>query len=167
MYTKERLLQHRRPSDVHYGVADYFPGPWPSVVKTGQHAGLAECLDCGAPMMRLVYRESEVYTCLCMHCGAAHRYHATSWKEAVDTYNRVKPKAYQIMRHMLGLDHHLHAYRNRYSGELGLSDDDYDGIKNFVATYISNGYPGAYVTPEGLRFMGWDSSDDEYRKITW
>ena len=74
MYTKKRLLQHRHPSDVHYGVADYFRDPWPSVVKTGQHAGLAECLDCGAPMMRLVYQESEIYTCLCMHCGGAHRY---------------------------------------------------------------------------------------------
>ena len=61
----ERILQHRKPSDVQFGVKDYLKDEW-SRIPVNQKCSEATCLVCGLPTMRFVYQQQETYTAICM-----------------------------------------------------------------------------------------------------
>lgn len=164
-----RILQHRKPDDVAYGVKDYLRVEWQRIPKLQRELsdkGVV-CLECGLPTLRLVYQQSAVYTVICMSCGHAFRYHATSWDEAKEKYVKVQQRGYKRAKHTIGLDYHdVPTLRNYYdNGDngwcpfLGLDPAWYKQLTNDMWA----------ITPEGYRFLGYDilNEDGLAKPITW
>lgn len=163
----ERIIQHRKPSDVQFGVKDYLKDEW-SRIPVNQKCSKATCLVCGLPTMRFVYQQQETYTAICMACGHAYRYHANSVGDALYRYLDVTKPDYQKMLHAVGLDYYKSSHRNYYEGPKDVFTFHEPIMPNWV--WNEKEYQNVYhVTPEGYRFLGYDIMDEEglVQKIIW
>lgn len=153
-------IYRHSPKGHHFGilVKDLLSDKWKDI-PIHQKKGLNLCPDCGLPTMRLVYQEGEVYTAVCMACGHAHRFHATSWKGAVEKFNSVD-RIYALMRHTAGLDDSIKVYRNYFDA----NEETAELFKKYPDFFRQGENHMFHLTREGLLFLGWDMSDDAWQR---
>lgn len=171
----KRILQHKKPADIPFAIKDYLKDDWASIPfnQRGKDSDTI-CTDCGLPCMRFVYQERETYTAICMNCGKAHRYHATSPAEAQHIYQlatddqsagEVIDTCYRKALHATGLDNSDHSGRNYFT------IDGSNPFDLFQKDWYKQVGPGRYsITEEGYRFLGYDLLDadtGECKKIIW
>lgn len=169
----KRLFQHTVPKNqLITPIKGYLRDRW-SQIPSWQIAGVHVCPDCGLPTVRIVYQQSEAYTAICMSCGRAHRFHATSAVEAKEIFNRYSgSRIYDMILHCVGLDlGHAKPYRNYYDAGL----DDQKVWNEHVGDLIEGEDNWYRLTREGLLFLGYDISEDDWlsdeinraKKIIW
>lgn len=158
----ERILQHKKPADAPFRIKHYLGDKW-SYIPDVWKLDINVCLDCGLPVMRLVYQQAEVYTMICMHCGRAHRYYANSCYKAKQIYNHIDANDYKRAQHAVGLD-----YQNRPTGRNYFTTNGENPFKTLPSDCYGNENNCYWLTPYGYRLLGFDDmGDDRYLKILW